>query len=115
MSDSASHRFDFPDPFSSSPFAEEDMLKRFEYSFPDSAFMKNFNFELDSLDTYRDIILPDMKELQKQIEPKVLDSFLEQIEMSHDEFYSSVKDWKNLDKFRNKYLGAARNLLNKFY
>lgn len=56
----------------------------------------------------------ELEELRNPIEPNVLDSFLEQIKMSHEEFYSSVVDWKNIGKFRNKYFGAARNLLNKF-
>ena len=55
------------------------------------------------------------EELQNKKEPEVLDSFLEQIKMSREEFYSSVVDWKNLDKFRNKYHGGAINLLKKLY
>ena len=65
--------------------------------------------------TRDEALLQEYEELQNQKEPKVLDSFLEQIKMSREEFYSSVVDWKDLDKFRNKYLDAARYLLNKLH
>ena len=65
--------------------------------------------------TRDEALLLEYEELQNQKEPKVLDSFLEQIKMSREDFYSSVVDWKDLDKFRNKYLDAARYLLNKLH
>jgi len=34
--------------------------------------------------------------------PKVLDSFLREIEISREEFEVSVRDWRKMDKFRNR-------------
>jgi hypothetical protein len=35
-------------------------------------------------------------------EPPILAPFLEEIGMSHEEFLASVRDWKTLDRFRQK-------------
>lgn len=111
MSDSASHRFDFPDPFFSSPFADEDLLKHFGHTFSDSAFMKNFNFELDSLDNNRDFVLPDMNELQKQMEehfkhfnfpePKIDDAITDEQKKEMDMLMK--KHQKEIDELQEKW------------
>jgi hypothetical protein len=44
----------------------------------------------------------EYEELNTQKEPEILDSFLKQIQMSPEEFFSSVSNWKNLDRFRTK-------------
>jgi N-acetyl sugar amidotransferase len=44
----------------------------------------------------------EYEELNIQKEPEILDSFLKQIQMSPEEFFSSVSNWKNIDKFRTK-------------
>ena len=61
--DSAFHRFSFPD-----PFFDENLFKRFEHSLPDSAFIRDYSFQMDSLPFRNEFIMPDMKELQKQME-----------------------------------------------
>ena len=43
--------------------------------------------------------------------PKELDSFLDEIRLSRDEFESSVKDWRNINKFRTR----TRNMLRNAY
>ncbi len=35
-------------------------------------------------------------------EPPILAPFLEEIGMSHEEFLASVRDWRTLDRFRQK-------------
>lgn len=63
IGDSAFHRFSIPD-----PFIDENLFKRFERSLPDSAFMRDFGFHVDSIPFGQEFIMPDMKELQKQME-----------------------------------------------
>lgn len=67
MSDSASHYFDFPDPFLGSPFGGKDPQERFKQSFPDSLFMKDFNFEMNSPEISHGFVLLNIKELKKQM------------------------------------------------
>lgn len=45
--------------------------------------------------------------------PEVLDEFLREIDMSKDKFESSVRDWRNVQKFRNKKRDAAISLYEK--
>jgi hypothetical protein len=68
MSDSAFQHFNFPEPFLGSPFSDEDLFKRFEHSLPDSALTREFSFQMDSIPFSHEFILPDMKELQKQMD-----------------------------------------------
>jgi len=51
------------------------------------------------------------KELFEGKKPKVLEHFLDEINMSEDEFEFHAKDWKRVDKFRSK----TRNYLVSLY
>ena len=62
-------------------------------------FYRSYQVRLGTL-TRDEALFLDKEELQNPPEPEVLDSFLGDIKMSRDEFFSSVKDWKNIDKFR---------------
>ncbi len=44
----------------------------------------------------------ESEELNNPMQPSILNHFLEEIEMTEDEFFSSVKDWKKIDKFRSR-------------
>ena len=43
----------------------------------------------------------ESEELKNPVEPKIFNSFLKELEMTKDDFISSVKDWKKIDKFRS--------------
>ena len=51
--------------------------------------------------------------LRNRQEPRSLDLFLEDIDMSRDEFYASIKDWKKMDGFRDKRNEAMRALYRR--
>lgn len=52
--------------------------------------------------TKEDALRLESEELKSPIQPKILNSFLKEIEMTKDDFLSSVKDWKKIDKFRSR-------------
>lgn len=46
-------------------------------------------------------------------EPKILESFLNEIGLNKDDFLSSVRDWRETDKFRNKFDQGARRFYRR--
>ncbi|MDD5195494.1 MAG: hypothetical protein PHQ96_07485 [Candidatus Omnitrophica bacterium] len=55
----------------------------------------------------------ETKKLENRQTPIMLDSFLKEIDMKRDEFESYVKDWRKINKFRDKKINFIRRMYKK--
>jgi hypothetical protein len=58
-------------------------------------------------------LLIEEENMQNRQEPRGLELFLQDIAMSRDEFYASIKDWEKMDGFRDKKNEAMRALYRR--
>jgi hypothetical protein len=106
--DSTFYRFDFPDPFFGSPFADDDLFDRFEYAFPDSTFVRNFEFKMDSMPFDREFVFPDMKILQEQMEEHFKHFDLQEPRFKENLTEEQKKDLEKLKKKHQKEMEELR-------
>jgi len=110
-SDSAVHRFDFPDPFFGSPFDNEELFERFEHVFPDSTFERNFEYKLDSMPFDHEFVFPDMKILQEQME-----EHFKHFDFQEPRFKENLTEEqkKDLEKLKKKHQKEMEELRKKW-
>ena len=105
--------FEVPNHFSFPQFDNEEFFKHFEHSFPDSVFMHDFNFEPDSMLLQHNFAIPDLKDLQKQMEEHFKDFKLPEPPYGKELTDEQEKELKELMKKHQKEMEELKKKWKK--